>query len=187
MSTQFIGLYDKDAVKSNTLGMANATTAWKWTLPTNLNSRQCPTAKLSVASCYLDDSYTTAAGTQNCSKPRMLRMKVYAENYLQNETSSTIIGKPIVAIMTRDAFVGHWYAPQAPHQIDLDFSTNIRQIEFDFVDLDGAPISTLSAVAVGGKLCMVLKLEYPEHNELRNNVVMSYPESVVGMPRYNKL
>jgi hypothetical protein len=186
MATKFIGLYDKDAVK--TAGsVANSTSSWKWTLPTNLNSRQAPTCRLSVASAYLDDSYPTAVGNQNFASPRMLRMKIFSENFLQNETSTTMILYPIMGIMNRDAIAGHWILPQAPHQIDVDFSTSIRTIEFDFVDEDGLLISTLQSATVGGKFNMVLKLEYPPHNEIRNEVVKSYTQSEIGNPPFNKL
>jgi hypothetical protein len=186
MATKYIGLYDKDAVK--TAGsVANSTSAWKWTLPTNINSRQAPTCRLSVASAYLDDSYTTPAGNQNCSAPRMLRMKIFSENFLQNEITSPYIAYPIMGIMNRDTLVGHWCLPQAPHQIDVDFSTNIRTIEFDFVDEDGLLISTLQTANVGGKFNMILKIEYPEHNEIRNETVMSYAQSQIGNPPFNRL
>ena len=187
MATTFVGLYDKDAVK--TAGtVANSTSAWKWTLPTNINARQAPTVRLSIASGYLDDSYATPSGNQNCSQPRMLRMKVFSENFIQNETSTTnVILFPIMGMLVRDAFVGHWYVPQAPHQINVELSTNIRVLEFDFLDENGAVISTLSSSTVGGKYNMVLKLEYPEHNVLRDETLMSYAQSVVGNPPFNRL
>jgi hypothetical protein len=155
-------------------------------LPTNINKRKAPTVRVSVASGYLDDSYTTAAGNQNCSQPRMLRMKVFSENYLQNEASSTILF-PIMGMLVRDAFVGHWYVPQAPHQVNVELSTNIRVLEFDFIDEDGEVISTLSTVNEGGKYNMILKLEYPEHNVLRDETVMAYAQSQIGNPPFNRL
>jgi hypothetical protein len=187
MATTFVGLYDKDAVKT-TGTIANSVNAWKWTLPTNINARQAPTARLSIASAFLDDSYATPTGNQNCSAPRMLRMKIYSENFLQNETSSPYIAYPIMGMMVRDAFVGHWYLPQAPHQIDLDFSTNIRTIEFDFIACeDGSVLDTKVLLSQAGNLNIVLKLEYPEHNVLRDEIVMSYAQSQVGSPPFNRL
>lgn len=186
MATTFIGLYDKDAVKT-TGSVANSTTAWKWTLPTSINSRQAPTCKLSVASAYIDDSYGTPAGNQNCSQARMLRLKINSENFLQNETQAPYIIYPIMGMMIRDAFVGHWYLPQAPYQVELDFSTNIRTIEFDLVDVDGNVLDTLSTSSVGGQLNIILRLHYPEHNEVRNDVVMSYAQSQIGNPPFNRL
>ena len=183
MATKFIGLYDKDATKTLS---GNATTSWKWTLPTNLNARQSPLMKVSVAAGYLDDSYGTVIGYHNASEPRMLRIKVYSESYLQKEKTSTVI-YPIMSIPVRDAFVGHWLCPQAPHQIDIELSTQISQLEFDFVDFDGNVLETLSGATVGGIFNMVLKLEYPEHNEVRDNTVMSYAQSQIGNPPFNRL
>lgn len=186
MATTFIGLYDKDAIKT-TGSVANSTSAWKWNLPTNINSRQSPTCKFSIASAYLDDSYATPTGNQNCSQARMLRMKVFSENFLQNETTAPFVTYPIMGMMVRDAFVGHWYLPQAPHQIDIELSTNIRSIEFDLIGADNSVLDTKSELSLGGLFNIILKLEYPPHNEVRNEKVMSYAQSQIGNPPFNKL
>ena len=180
--TVFIGLYDKDATKSLA---GNACYNWKWALP-NLDARKAPTMKLSVAAGYLDDSYPTPTGTQNCSAPRMLRFKLFSEDYKQNENTVPYITYPIMSIMVRDAFLGHWYCPQAPHQIDIDIPSNIKYLEVDFLNTDGNVLSMLKDVNNAGDFNMVLKLEYPKHNELRNEEVQSYAQSQIGNPSFKQ-
>lgn len=175
-SISYLALYSKDAVKNTAAGV---TSNWKWTPPTNLQARKAPVLFLSVCSAYVDDSTGASAGV-----PHLLRLKIPSENFYANETTSPIIAYPIVAQLIRDAPTGHWYA-QAEGNPVIQVPSNLQVLEFDLVDGGGNTISIDSGA--GETLNIILKLHHPPHNEVRNNTVMSYAQSEIGNPPFNRL
>lgn len=175
-SFSYLALYSKDAVKVEALGV---TYNWKWTPPTNLQARKAPVLFLSVCSAYIDDSTGN-----NPALPHMLRLKIPSENFYSNETTAPHITYPIVAIMVRDAPSGHWYVLGENSPV-IQVPSNLQVLDFDIVDGDGNILGVDSGA--GETLNIILKLHHPEHNEVRDNTVMSYAQSVVGNPPFNRL
>jgi len=175
----YLQLFNKDAYK--TYDAAVYPYNWKWTVPTSLQKRRGPVCYLSVLSCYIDDS--TGGTTANI--PHMLRLKVPSENVLMNEVTEPYITYPIVALLVRDAPSGHWttYSENNPR---IQISSNINILEFDILDGVGNVLS-ISSSSGDDAFNIILKLEYPEHNEVRNMVVGSYAQSEIGNPPFNRL
>jgi len=172
----YIGLYSKDAVKLSTDG---ATYNWKWTPPMNLQARKAPVLFLEVLSAYVDDSNGASA-----SIPHLLRLKIPSENYYANETTEPYIAYPIVAQMIRDSPAGHWYVQANANPI-IQVPSNLQVLEFDLID-GGGNIIYIDSTA-GETLNIFLKLHHPAHNEVRDNTLMSYAQSQVGNPPFNRL
>ena len=172
----YLPLFSKDAVKLSSGGF---TYNWKWTVPTNLQQRRAPVVFLSIQSCYCDDSTGASAGV-----PHLLRLKTQSENMLLNETTSPYINYPIVSQLSRDTPAGHWmsFYENNPR---IQVPSNLNILEFDLIDGGGNLISIDSTA--GETLNIIVKLEYPEHNEVRNTMVGSYIQSEVGMPPFNRL
>lgn len=177
-SVSYLALYGKDAVKTLILGLPYV---WKWTVPTNLQARKAPVLFLSVCSAYIDDSTGANPGV-----PHMIRLKIPAENYYAYETTAPYIGNPIVAMLIRDAPTGHWYA-QADSNPIIQVPSNLSVLEFEIVDQNGNLLGIDSGVDGGGTFNMILKLYHPAHNEVRDNTIMSYAQSQVGNPPFNRL
>ena len=174
----YLQLFNKDATKllDGNLMPYN----WKWTVPTSLQKRRAPVCFLSIQACYLDDS---TGPTPNI--PHMLRLKVPSENVLMNEVSEPYINYPIVAILTRDAPSGHWtsFSENNPR---IQISSNLNILEFDILDGVGNVIP-ISSTNTADAFNIMVKLEYPEHNEVSNTIVGSYAQSQVGNPPFNRL
>ena len=173
----YLGLYSKDAVKNTVLGITNN---WKWTPPTNLQARKAPVLFLSVLSAYVDDSQGASAGV-----PHLLRLKIPAENFYANETTAPYIAYPIVCQMSRDTPAGHWFSVASENNPVIQVPSNLQVLEFDIVDGGGNVIGIDSGA--GETLNIILKLIHPAHNEVRDNTLMSYAQSTVGNPPFNRL
>jgi len=172
----YLPLFSKDAIKLTSGGL---TYNWKWTVPTTLQQRRAPVVFLSIQSCYCDDSNGASAGV-----PHSLRLKTQAENMLLNETTSPYVAYPIVAQLSRDTPAGHWmsFYENNPR---IQIPSNLQILEFDLIDGGGEVISIDSTA--GETLNMIVKLEYPEHNEVRDVTLMTYAQSTVGNPPFNRL
>lgn len=172
----YLPLFSKDAVKLTSSG---ATYNWKWTVPTSLQERRGQVVYLSIQSCYCDDSTGASAGV-----PHLLRLKTQSENMLFNENTTPIVGYPIVAQMNRDTPAGHWtsFYENNPR---IQVPSNLNILEFDLIDGGGNVISIDSTS--GETLNIIVKLEYPEHNEVRNVTLNNYAQSIVGNPPFNRL
>lgn len=173
----YIALYDKDA-DTDLNDALTGYISWKWKVPQTLQRRKSPVWFIKVKNLYLDDSTGTSPGL-----PHMLRLKNgYSENYHTYETSNQLSG-PILAILTRDNITGHWTTFIENPSIQI--SSNVQYLEFDIVNGSGTVLPILSGT--GGNLNIILEVEYPEHNEVRDNTVMSYAQSTVGNPPFNRL
>jgi hypothetical protein len=172
----YLPLFSKDAVKLTTGG---ATYNWKWTVPTTLQERRAPVCYLSIQSCYCDDSTGASAGI-----PHLLRLKTMSENMLFNENTAPFVGYPIVAQMNRDTPAGHWtsFYENNPR---IQVPSNLNILEFDLIDGGGNIISIDSTA--GETLNIIVKLEYPDHNEVRDITLKNYAQSIVGNPPLNRL
>lgn len=179
-SFSYLALYHKDAKKLQT--DTGETYNWKWRMPTNLQARKAPVAFLSVCSAYTDDSGGGVAGV-----PHMLRLRIPTDNYFSSEIEgcpAPYIVYPIVAQLIRDAPAGHWYA-QAESNPIIQIPSGLQTLEFDMVDGNGNIIAIDSAAPE--TLNIILKLYYPPHNEVRDNTLMSYAQSEIGNPPFNRL
>jgi len=174
----YLQLFNKDATKllDGNLFPYN----WKWTVPTSLQKRRAPVCFLSVQACYIDDS---TGATPNI--PHMLRLKLPSENVLMNEVSEPYINYPIVAMLVRDAPSGHWtsFSENNPR---IQVPSNLNILEFDVLDGVGN-VLPISSSNTDDAFNIILKLEYPEHNEVRNIMVGSYAQSEIGNPPFNRL
>jgi len=169
----YLPLFEKDATTDTAGGK---TSNWKWSIPTNIQARKAPVLYLSICSAYIDDSNVSAASPHN------IRLKVPSENYLMNEKASPYLGYPIVAQLIRDAPAGHWYALPQNNPI-IQISSNLQTLEFDIIDGKGQVIIINEIDSFN----LIIKLEHPSHNEVRDNTVMSYAQSIVGNPPFNRL
>ncbi len=172
----YLPLFNKDAVKLT--NVSGDIYNWKWTVPTSLQQRRAPVVFLSIQSCYCDNS---AGGTPS-GLPHLLRLKTQSENMLLNETTAPFIAYPIVSVLSRDAPAGHWmsFYENNPR---IQIPSNLQILEFDLVDGGGE----LIAIDPGDTFNMIVKLEYPEHNEVRDVTLNNYAQSIVGSPPFNRL
>jgi len=172
----YLPLFSKDAVK--TYNGNSLPYNWKWTVPTTLQERRAPVCYLSIQSCYVDDSTGASAGL-----PHNLRLKTMSENMLFNENIGPIVGYPIVSQMVRDTPTGHWtcFYENNPR---IQVPSNLNILEFDFIDGQGNVIVIDGA---GETFNMIVKLEYPDHNEVRDITLKNYAQSQVGSPPFNRL
>lgn len=177
---EYIALYHKDA--SYTLNGDGNIITWKWRVPQTLNRRKSPSWFIKMNNLYLDSK---TAG-QGKDKPHFIRCKVVSENYHTFEKNGSNIGFPILTMLSIDVEDGHFTT--WTNNPSIMVSSSIQYLEIDIVDGNGVVIPVGNAGELTGvSLNMILEVEIPEHNEVRDNTVMSYAQSTVGNPPFNRL
>ncbi len=154
--------------------------AFKWYMP-NFNARQAPV-------CYIKLKMVAIEGTtQNARQCLWIRANnLFGENVLINEKQNTTnIGGTILAMLDFRGNTDH-YALIPESAIAVQISPNIPYIEFDLIDSTGE-VETLDEGDATHTINILLEIIYPEHNKVRDTTLMTYAQSVVGNPPYQKL
>jgi hypothetical protein len=110
---------------------------------------------------------------------------VFSDSVLIKEVNSPYVGGCILAMVDFRGNTDHYaLIPETAPQIQI--STNIPYIEFDLIGSDGS-VKTLDNGDATHTINLLLEIEYPEHNEVQNSTLMTYAQSEVGNPPFNKL
>lgn len=171
----YLGLYSVDAIKTTA---GDATTSWKWKIPSNFPVRKAPVFYLSVVSVFCNDT-----DGENKDEPHFLRLLTNTENYFPSS------GYPVVAQLDFTSLpspaTNHYWTLTNGVCADVVLSSNTQYLTFDVVNENMAQIPVQATT--GESLNIVVKLIFPEHNEIRDNTLMSYAQSQVGNPPFNRL
>lgn len=171
----YLGLYQGDAIVTP---QGAASVAWKWKIPSNFPVRKAPVFYMSVVSVFCDDT----TGDQK-DKPHFLRLLTNTENYFASS------GYPVVAQLDFTSLpspsTNHYWTLTNGVTSEVILSSNTQYLSFDIVNqlMEVLPIKT----DYGESLNIVVKIVFPEHNEIRDNTLMSYAQSTIGNPPFNRL
>ena len=147
---------------------------FEWTLPI-LPQRESSIMYLQIAQLSL---HYDGTGVEGNPQPQYL---VY-NNLFSDNVYSTDNSTVLATILTRDDATGHYEIPTDAPVIQV--SSNLRKVSFSLKN----PITTDNQdIGDTGSIMILLKVIRPQHNVVRDNTIMSYVPSEVGMPRYNKL
>lgn len=154
-------------------GTGTAIQSIKWKMP-YVSQQTSPFMTVSVQSCYVDDS----AGVK-VALPHILRLKnILPTNAIlpNGETGNNSVGDKnsvIMALLNRDVIPGHWFINGNDSTPKYTLPTNLQYLEFDFVDGDGLAIEITENVNI------IMKIEYPQTNEIMNQVVGTFAKTIM--------
>lgn len=152
---------------------------FRWNVPSSLQARKAPV-------CYMSLLMVAIEGTNtNALQSLFVRMNnIYSENVLMNEVNSPFIGGTILALLDFRGNTDH-YATLYESNPKIQLGTNLAELSFDLVDGEGNIVRLSGAKT--HSINFILKIEYPEHNEVRDITLKNYAQSVVGNPPFNRL
>lgn len=174
----YIPLFFKDATYKLE-ATTNHRYAFRWALP-NLDQRRGPVCYLSLKNIAIEG---TVENTRQCLWLRINNMM--SDNMLVNETTSPYVGGTILAMLDFRGNTDHYaFLPESAPKIQM--TTNMKYLEFDIID-SGGNVETIDSADTTATINILLQIDYPEHNEVRDTTLMSYAQSVVGNPPFNRL